>query len=195
MKYISKGEQPESFEGWLQTNTDVAWGDFSGLHYEVYCNLRNQLLEQQNNVCCYCEIALKNEKDAHIEHLKPRNQFSCETYSFLNLLASCRYTDSCGHQKGRDYFSDFISPLGSTCQNRFTYTRRGNVIPFEETDTHAERTIALLGLNCKRLKDQRESIIKCLEKCELEVVTRYLENCFEWVNGFSSVVEYVASKK
>jgi len=195
MKHIPKGEQPESFERWLQTNTGIPWSEFSGLHYEMYCNLRKNLLEQQNNVCCYCEIALKDESDSHIEHLKPRNHFPNEAYSFLNLLVSCQYSDSCGHKKGSNYFSDFVSPLKSTCQSRFTYTGSGKVIPVTETDTHTERTIDLLGLNCKRLKDQRESIIKSLEKCKLELVNKYLENCFEWVNGFPSVVEYVASKK
>lgn len=70
MKHIVKGDEPASFQCWKQQNRTVNWNDFSGS--EVYQELRSTLTEHQENLCCYCEIALKQNTDAHVEHLKDR---------------------------------------------------------------------------------------------------------------------------
>ena len=134
---------------------------------------------------------MTDEKDAHIEHLQDQHNYPRKKYHFNNLLASCQNNDSCGHKKGNGYFDNMISPLDSTCQSRFTYTRAGKIIPCNETDSDALDTIELLGLNCKRLKDRRKSIIKTLEKAQQDYIQQSLDYCVDWFSGFYTVIEYM----
>jgi len=78
------------------------WNDFSGS--DVYRELKNILIEHQENLCCYCEIALKQNTDAHVDHLKEKHNYPREIFAFQNLLASCQYNDCCGHKKRQGVF-------------------------------------------------------------------------------------------
>ncbi len=195
MKHIVKGDEPASFQCWKQQNRTVNWSDFSGS--EVYQELRSTLTEQQENLCCYCEIALKQNTDAHVEHLKDKQSYPQDMFDFRNLLASCQHNDCCGHKKGSGYFADMVSPLNADCQLRLTYTGNGKIIPRDEHDTFAHKTIDLLALNCKRLSDQRKSIIiRTLDydTADSDYLQQSLDNCIEWYNGFFTVIQYVAAK-
>jgi uncharacterized protein (TIGR02646 family) len=190
MKHIVKGIEPKSFEDWRRNNHTLLWSDFSGS--EVYLELRSTLTCQQNRMCCYCEIALNEDANAHVEHLRNQQNHRGERYDFDNLLASCQYTDSCGHKKGNDYFADMVTPLDNDCQSRFTYTGNGRIIPSDESDTHSQITIDMLGLNCRRLKDRRKSIIKTLEVVhDTDYLQLSLNNCVEWYCGFHTLIEYL----
>ncbi len=104
-----KGDEPELFSGWTKHNSNVAWNDFAGPslpHINIYRELRQTLVAQQDKMCCYCEIALCSDVDAHVEHFKDRDHHNTDIYMFDNLLASCQYTDSCGHKKGNGYFNN-----------------------------------------------------------------------------------------
>ncbi len=162
----------------------------------AYSELRRDLISQQEDMCCYCEIALKPETYAHVEHLKCRSKYPNAIYDFNNLLASCngRNSDSCGHKKSNHYFDDMVSPLDKDCEKRFTYTGTGKIIAKDENDLAAVKTIELLGLNCKRLKERRETLIKKLEKINNEYLKQALENCVEWYGGFYTVIHYLIAK-
>jgi len=195
MKHIVKGCEPPSFQSWKKKNPRADWDHFSGT--ETYKELRQYLINEQVMLCCYCEIALKENSDAHIEHFKPKSKYPAERFNYNNLFASCKYNDSCGTKRLSEYFTGLISPLDEKCQSRFTYTGNGMIIPFDENDEYAKRTIKLLALNCKRLRLQRESIIKILDN--EEITSDYLEqsliNCVDWYNGFFTVIRYVADKR
>lgn len=195
MIFFSALSEPESFIEWKKKNKINSWSDFSKT--EEYQKIRNELILHQDKMCCYCEIALINEYDAHIEHLKDRDKFPNNSFDFHNFLASCKHNDSCGHKKRNGYFSEMVTPFCPDCQSRFTYTANGKIIPANENDEIAERTIDLLGLNCKRLKDRRKSIIKDLgsDYYDYNYLTKALANCVEWYNGFYTVIESLQSKK
>ncbi len=196
MKYIAKRGVPESFCLWAPKHLNLKWTEFSkpdSPHIEIYKELRRELLLQQNELCCYCELALEDETDAHIEHLKDQEHNKDKRYDFGNLLASCKHTDSCGHMKGNKGFDTMVSPLNSDCSKRFTYTRQGKIIPKDENDTDAQKTIELLGLNCRRLKDRRRSIISAIDY-EWTDFEDTLKNYLEWHKGFYTLIEYVADK-
>ena len=199
MKYCNKGDEPESFAQWKNKNASQNnWNDLSNpqsQYHPVYTELRRAIIEQQKQMCCYCEVALVNEQDAHVEHLKDQDSYPAEKFNFVNLLASCQKNDCCGHKKGNGFFDNMVSPLSVDCQNRFTYTARGEIIPQDETDNFAQETIDLLGLNCKRLKLRRVSIIKTLEVAEREYLRRSLISSVEWFDGFYTVIEYVMNKR
>lgn len=190
MKHIQKGQSPNYFDNWKRNNPTANWNNFSGTN--KHHQLRGDLISEQEQMCCYCEIKIENNgQSSHIEHLKDRNNFPPNTFNYDNLLASCQFTDSCGHQKGTNYFNGFVSPLDSNCQNRFTYTRDGRIIPSDENDTDAQRTIDILGLNCRRLKDRRKGIIKTLEKAPSEYINLSLQHFLGWYGGFYTVIEYM----
>lgn len=190
MKHIVKNSDISTFNEWKKHNTNAVWNVFSGT--EAYHILRNTLISEQNQMCCYCELAITNNgNNCHVEHLKDRHNYPSETFNYSNLLASCQHNDSCGHKKGTNYFNNFVFPLQANCQSRFTYTRNGNIIPFDENDNDAQKTIEVLGLNCKRLVDRRKGIIKTLENADNEYISLSLDNCIEWFNGFYTVIEYM----
>lgn len=195
MKHIVKGDEPTSFGNWKQQNPGANWTDFSGS--DVYLELRHGLIGEQGSLCCYCEVALKGNGNAHIEHFKPKSGYPRETFKVQNLLACCLHTDSCGHKKNSDYFDELISPLAGGCESCFTYTGNGKIIPSDENDTFSEKTIELLGLNCRRLRDRRRSIISALdyEGTTIEYLKQSLENCNAWYHGFFTVIRYVAGKQ
>ena len=190
MKHINRQQSPESFEQWKKRNSSANWNDFSGS--EVYREVKEQLLNQQEQMCGYCEIAITvHGQSSHIDHLKDKHNFPQEVFNYDNFIVSCQYTDSCGHKKDTDYFNGFVSPFEPNCQNRFTYTRNGRIIPSDENDTNAQRTIDILGLNCKKLIDRRRGIIRTLEEADNDYIQQSLRNCIDWFSGFYTVIEYM----
>jgi uncharacterized protein (TIGR02646 family) len=193
MKHFVKGDEPPFYQIWRKKKPHANWDDFSGT--ETYIELRKVLIKEQANLCCYCELALTKDVDAHIEHHRPKSERR-QMFIIENLFACCQHKDSCGHHKGSTYFNGFISPLDKNCQDRFTYTGTGKIIPVDETDELAQKTIDTLELNCKRLKTQRESIIKMLENIGMTThdLQESLDNCVEWYHGFYTVIQYIADK-
>ncbi len=192
MRHIVKGGEPAGFSEWCRKHSaDVNWGDFSGTN--EHQELLQQLREEQDDLCCYCEIVI-DETKTHVEHFKPRSQYPGEVFSYQNMFACCQHPDSCGHKKKGKYFSELISPLSTDCESRFTYTGMGNIIPKDENDTFAQDTIDLLGLNCKRLLDRRKNILAELQNASDDYLAMSLENFKEWY-GFYTVVKYASNKR
>lgn len=96
MRHISNRVEPVSFLNWKKKNGTIKWSEFSG-SYE-YNALKVDLIMQQNNMCCYCEVALTTGS-VHIEHLQDQDRYPKIRFHFENLLASCSHSESCGHFK------------------------------------------------------------------------------------------------
>ncbi len=194
MKHISKGAEPSSFQDWKKKNPNANWRTFSGS--DSYQELKHLFLEEQVNLCCYCEIALVANGDAHIEHFKPQHHYPKDIFNIQNLFGCCKHRDSCGHKKDSDFFDELISPLNAKCHLLFTYTDNGKIIPIDENDETVKKTIDLLGLNCRRLKNHRKAIIRTLDSENLDksYLQQSLGNCVDWYNGFYTVIKYVEDK-
>ncbi len=96
MKYINKNAEPALFINWKKHNPNANWSLFADSNSKfnnVYQDLRNSLIDEQDEMCCYCEIALKDSIDAHIEHFKDRHNYPKDTFNFQNLFASCKNDD------------------------------------------------------------------------------------------------------
>ncbi len=192
MKHISKQSEPNHFKTWKDNNSSSLWEEF--VKSNEYRSLKSFLRDEQEGRCCYCEIIIQGNCDTHIEHYKPKSKYPNDKYNYLNLLASCQHNDSCGHKKGKVYDNFIVSPFGD-CESRFTYTGNGMIISSDENDEHAKKTSELLGLNCKRLRDLRNTILQILEDCDDSCVAESLCNCNEWFNGFYTVIQYVVQKR
>jgi uncharacterized protein (TIGR02646 family) len=189
VRHIKKTREPESLAHWKQHNRKKNWGDFAQ-DQAGYISLKEQLIDEQDGLCCYCEVGIKADQSSNIEHLKPRSKFPKSEFKYANLLASCVHGDSCNAKKQGWYSDKMVTPLQSNCQKRFTYTQNGQIIPVKESDSHAQNTIDELGLNCPRLRDRRKSIIKALEAMLTNdpnpkpYLKKVLKNCREWPHGF-----------
>ncbi|MCT4601683.1 MAG: TIGR02646 family protein [Marinifilum sp.] len=199
MRFIEKGDEPEDFATWKRRNPNANWSDFSASKdvstIEIYNNLRESLLLDQELRCCYCEMFLNKNEEAHVEHLKDKDRYPKEKFLHSNLLASCKSTTTCGHKKDKGYFEQMITPLLENCQDRLMYTDDGRIIARDENDEDARRTIEeVLNLNHKRLVDRRKTIIRGLEQYGEEMFDQCFDNCDSWFGGFPSLIEYYISQ-
>lgn len=171
MKYIKKGEEPESFKAWKAlARTTPNWG-YSYLQNPQKRELHDALLRAQGYICCYCGMRITRES-SHIEHLKPQSTPDPDlSLEYTNLLASCQREREpkkpihCGVAKG-DWYDEtlIVSLLQLDCEEFFIYTEDGQILETDapEKKTAAATTIKRLCLNIPKLIAMREEVIKRL---------------------------------
>ena len=168
MKYIEKQPEPDPFRQWkegVSADWIPSWGALDDAP-NVKKALKSQLLNEQGAICCYCGIGV-NENNSHIEHIKPRKKYPEEALNYNNLLASClpdgkrKANLHCGMRKDDWYgASEFVSPLDSSCQERFGFGSNGAIRAKNQLDHSATVTIHKLGLDCSRLNAHRNKAIE-----------------------------------
>ncbi|MCV9930855.1 TIGR02646 family protein [Flavobacterium sp. LS1R47] len=197
MKYIIKQTEPESFIIWKNKENDDWQPTYANIDRQERIDLFKSLKGEQGHICCYCEREL-NDGDCHIEHFRPKDKtkFPHLELVYDNLLCSCQVNTEkgeplhCGNSKGNWFDEELlISPLDSTCENKFKYTFDGQILPFNENDEAAKNTIEKLQLNIDKLKDLRKGVIDAL--FEDEDVTWYLEMKNGKYNEFYTTINYL----
>ncbi len=155
----------------LEKTSEVRWsigrirknnGEEIRNNFEELIKITNEIRNRwQNN----------NVDTSHIEHLKPRKHYPELALEYRNLLASCQAERDknppppirCGHKKG-DWYDEclMVSPLHGNCQDFFTYSGSGEILPTDEPDKQAtaETTIEILGLNIDKLIAMRREAIE-----------------------------------
>ena len=184
MRYIKKQETPPVFTDWkAQANED--WQPYWNSKTTNFRNpqkeiVHQSLLKEQGYICCYCQRQI-NLNNSHIEHFKPKDENCYPELSleYSNFLASCQkekddkaqnYQENpvhCGHLKGNWYDENLtISPLQEDCNEYFTYTAFGDILPSEDDEKKesAKITIEKLGLNIPKLKSERRAVIEGLQE-------------------------------
>lgn len=166
MKKIIKFEiEPQEFSDWKEKNRRAKYGDLNGTREKKI--LKQSLLNEQNNVCCYCGINLSNV-ESHIEHVIPQVTRTY-TLNYQNMHVSCngdnpqglrdgkKELEYCGmHKRDRELH---IIPTHDDCESRFKYLADGSVEPMDGTDENAIQSIKVLNLDTIILKDMREAAI------------------------------------
>ena len=171
MKYIKKGEEPESFKIWKTLARIKPNLGYSYLQNPEKRELHDALIREQGYICCYCGMRIIRES-SHIEHLKPQSSTEPElTLEYTNLLASCQREREpkkpihCGVAKDDWHDEDFlVSPLQPNCADFFIYTDDGQILATDalEKNAAATKTIKQLRLDIPKLKAMREEVIKNL---------------------------------
>jgi uncharacterized protein (TIGR02646 family) len=171
VKYIKKGEEPESFKTWKAlARTTPNWG-YSYLQNPGKRELHEALIREQGYICCYCGMRI-TRKSSHIEHLKPQSLPDPDlSVDYTNLLASCQREREpkkpihCGVAKD-DWYDEnlMVSPLKPNCTDFFIYTDDGQILATDasEKNAAATKTIKQLRLDIPKLKAMREEVIKNL---------------------------------
>ena len=192
MKYIKKGEEPESFKTWKAlARTTPNWG-YSYLQNPEKRELHEALIREQGYICCYCGMRIIRES-SHIEHLKPQSLPDPDlSVDYTNLLASCQREREpkkpihCGVAKD-DWYDEnlMVSPLNPNCKDFFIYTDDGQILATDasEKNAAATKTIKQLRLDIPKLKAMREEVIKNL-LVGLDVFTLTEEEKQKLLQGF-----------
>ena len=167
MKHITKKIEPIRFTKWKEIY-DVPGAEFSSLSGQPKKELHQSLVQEQGQLCCYCERRIE-EENSHIEHFCPqKGQNGCHDriLDYQNLHASCqkelekKEPRHCGMGKG-DWFDEnlLISPLDAGCEQRFKFTGDGKIFPAEHKDAAARETIKRLGLDIPKLRALRSMAV------------------------------------
>ena len=155
MRYIEKISPPDFYKEYCRTNLVT---DYNGISDEIRQRLRQSLVEEQENLCCYCEKEITSvNKSSNIEHLKPKSLYHDEQTNFDNMLASCTIGDRCTSAK-KDWFNEelFVHPLMQNCSDYFIFLANGEISAQEEA---GNETIKRLGLNTPNLNASRSQSI------------------------------------
>ncbi|MDR0611606.1 MAG: TIGR02646 family protein [Planctomycetaceae bacterium] len=122
---------------------------------ELKQKIKDLLLTEQGEICCYCEERITNDR-CHIEHFLPKgnSQFAHWASSYENIFCSCNYTQSCGTKKGGKVIP--ISPLNENCEDLFTYSDRGKITGKNQ---NANDTIRILNLDSEHFISARKKVI------------------------------------
>ncbi|MEO0043858.1 MAG: hypothetical protein RL329_3306 [Bacteroidota bacterium] len=185
MKFIQKQASPIDFETWKaqkkQRASDlVKIRDLTALKLKerwdklkskplIFNILRENLLQEQGYLCCYCQQKISLEaKTMVIEHLLPRVTEPTLLFEYNNLLASClggkqgddevtqqKYCDNHRSNKHLD-----ITPLQIDCNQYFDYIEMDEGIKIIGLSAEAEHTIEILNLNASKLRRLRGAFVQ-----------------------------------
>lgn len=201
MKYINKATEPQEFTDWKLAKPNAVYNDLINPEKAI---LKDSLLKEQKNICCYCECRIYSG-DSHVEHFKPKGMFKFPQLQleYLNLHASCMKTplanvdNRCGHKK-ENYFSvNLISPLETDCHTHFTYTLNGEI---KSTNTKGQDTITILNLDSSLLRAQRNSLIDYFisdvnDEERTNEITNHLSGNNQNTGEFHTMIEYLHATK
>lgn len=163
MKYVKKQEAPDSFEQWKGKASDNWQPTYGALQNPEKAQLHEALLTEQGWVCCYCGRSIE-QKQSHIEHFRPQEQYPDKALSYDNLYASCIRAANpgsplhCGHAKG-NAFNEALAvwPIASDCERQFRYTLDGQIIPENDKASYMRD---LLKLDIEFLNDRRAAVLQ-----------------------------------
>lgn len=183
MKYIKKGEEPESLTKWKALANEDWTPTYDELRGQEKTDLYNALLREQGFICCYCGMRITKENSdlnknisvinidtCHIEHLKPQSLYPELALEYKNLLASCQAERDkdppppirCGSKKDNWYDENLmVSPLETNCIDFIRYSGSGEILPTDDPNKKAaaQTTIDKLGLNIDKLRTMRQEAI------------------------------------
>ena len=165
MKFITKDAEPKEFKDWKDLGNDDWQPTYDELRGNEKAAVKKSLMEEQGYICCYCERRLE-DRDSHIEHLRPQSDPTVDPLDYSNMLCSCQNQLKtgdlchCGILK-KDWFGgDFVSPLSENCEDNFSYTHDGRIQALPEDNNAAQQTITNLGLDIPKLNAQRRKAIE-----------------------------------
>ena len=173
MRYIQKGEEPESLTQYKKNKNAY----FDG--YSNKDDVRENLLKEQGYLCGYCMRRLKQCSDVKIEHIVPQSVLGGnerETLNYKIMLGVCYGNAKKGrpykcltcdaHRKNADLN---INPFDENCIKKIKYKSDGRIYSEDkEIDTDLNDTLNLNydGEDAYLVKNRREVLEACRQKLE-----------------------------
>lgn len=191
MRHISKTAAPKSLERWRSANKRKTYPDLGKEQPEIKEVLKQQLIEEQKYLCCYCEREV-DIANSHIEHFEPQSEMSNRQLDYTNMLISCCDTTTCGHIKKGTFNPNLISPTEPDSLSHFSFGIDGSIVG---KDGRGEFTKMTLNLNSETLKEQRKSLIDSFVYLLMggidDEAEKYLRETDGCLNKFYSTIEYL----
>jgi uncharacterized protein (TIGR02646 family) len=181
MKVITKTNEPVSLTTWKNLATNDWVPSYSVLQNPEKLELHERLLNDQGNICCYCEQRVLPDT-SHIEHFSPQSLGLICDLEYGNLLASCgRETkrgdpEHCGIKKGNVDSDTIISPLDPGCEQSIIFKHDGRV---SGTNDLSSNTVSVLALDISKLNNLRSSAIEPFIELEPEDLTVFVNSYLE----------------
>jgi len=194
---VNKNIEPDFLLEFKRKNTPKTWNDYNDEN--IKSKIKNFILEkEQSKYCPYCEKAIYNVNEGHIEHIKPRDLFPKLFQEYNNMVVTCNEKNSCGSAKQNKYSKEFINPVIENPKEFLTYNlASGEIIPTykDAQDIRNKRaiyTITLLNLNNYILKDARKNLIQILEvyRENYDKFESYLQYFLNDGHNFPSLIKF-----
>ena len=177
MKYIEKLETPQFFID--DTKELNKWNE-----YRTKRELKEFILEnEQNYLCGYCEAKI-NLNNSHLEHIEPKsNDYSNLTFNYDNLIVSCQGNcesednkhHTCGHKKANEFSRDeFLNPTKQKYIREYFIYENGFIKTSIKDSEKAIYTINLLQLN-----SENSNLIEARKKALTEFRDRVKKNAIK----------------
>lgn len=173
MRKINKQESPSGFNGSKFNNNCSNWSDFHKYHKDKYEESRlNILNEEQNQLCGYTELYIKELEDCHIDHYKKRSMFPQLTFKWENLIVAtkddafgAKYKDNSAGIQANDY-NLFFNPVIDNVEQYFYYNKWGGIEPISDISDELKKkvikTIEVFKLDHDSLEIRRKNYFKIL---------------------------------
>ena len=201
MRKINRNNPPAEFVRLVTgSSCPVNWDVFVNDYHDLYRQIRDQLLLEQEGMSGYTEKPLSPEGSIHIDHFKEKSMFSGVEFDWFNFVVDeidkrygAIYKDN--HVQISDY-AKIIHPVIEQPSLYLTYMEDGTMIPRRDlTDQtmrdKAEFTIRIFNLNHSALKKNRFDMICTVRACALgRLEKKEVEDALACC-GFKSVIEYV----
>lgn len=164
--------KPSELADWLALESPD-WQPEYPFPNDIRQSVVDALHEAQRGLCLYCGRRLDSDRRGrfHIEHFRPQSSYPDLSLELANLFLSCgpegaagKASETCGNAKG-DRFDEAgcIEPDYPACARRFRFLLSGEAAPQSDDDAAAGTMIALLNLNHRELRKDREDILDRLD--------------------------------
>ncbi len=170
---------PRALAEWLAM-ASADWSPSYPFPGDVRQAVVEALHEAQRGLCVYCGRRLDMRqpgKSYHIEHFRPQARYPGLSTDFANLFLSCGQetregnpAETCGTAKGDGFDENrHVEPDYPACTDRFRFLLSGEIVPQPSGDEAAEAMIALLNLNHRELKKDREDLLDRIDGGSLDI--------------------------
>jgi len=175
-------EQVEKLQKELESLTDKK--DKADIWSKLFkkSELTEYILDnEQNWLCGYCEVEIKDLSHTHLEHIEARSRnYDKNTFDYNNIIVSCNGNchttnniQTCGHGKDKEYkkrknesgqrfkidYNRFINPVkAGNIRDFFIYGDDGIMSSSQKNPHKAKHTITALnlGVNNPTLSEERK---------------------------------------
>lgn len=175
MHNVNRGVKPKSLrdnaESWTndllgQVPLYNAFTDIPSKYVNKYKqeDIKQDLVEMYDGLCCYCESPIGVQTYEQIEHLKPKSIFHDLCFEWNNLHLSCEVCNISYKKNNWDYVYPILDPTIDKIEDFLTIDLVTGEIIAIENNKRAETTIKHAGLNRPTLVARRKSIVLKMKK-------------------------------
>lgn len=136
------------------------------VHYR-HQDIKEKLFASSHQKCAFCEAKPAESGNIEVEHFKPKSLYPELAFEWDNFLPVCRKCNDSksNHDTG---IEPIVDPSYDDPETIFTYNFI-NIVPKDDKNEIADRTIEICDLNSERLYEARAKLLKALCSHEKQV--------------------------